>query len=141
MHRLERVMPQAQGRQSSFFVPILNLFRPCQIMKEIWAGSNPAAVQDGRVARRPRVPALVSWWWVLWLAMNLVGFLAVRMAMDADSIYVLVAVGWTSLVSDLLAVPAAVLAILVVRRADAHQDERYRLLNPSSSPVPVGFSP
>ncbi len=40
----------------SWFIPILNLFRPKQIANDIWRGSDGSSV-----------PALFHWWWALWL--------------------------------------------------------------------------
>lgn len=45
-----------------YFVPIANLWKPYQAMKEIWQAS--AVKTDWRVVR---VPRLLPWWWAFWL--------------------------------------------------------------------------
>lgn len=54
----------------SWFVPILSLFRPKQIANDIWRGSERGTdVHAGW--RSVPVPALVHWWWGLFLAQGL----------------------------------------------------------------------
>jgi hypothetical protein len=40
----------------SWFIPILNLFRPKQIANDIWRGSDGSSV-----------PAIFNWWWAFWI--------------------------------------------------------------------------
>jgi hypothetical protein len=47
-----------------FFIPILNLFKPYQAIKEMWTTANN---------NKPINAALLSNWWVLWLISNIVG--------------------------------------------------------------------
>lgn len=55
----------------SWFVPILNLFRPKQIANDIWRAGDPGAgASDPDRARGP-LPPLLTWWWAGWLVMNL----------------------------------------------------------------------
>lgn len=50
----------------AWFVPILNLFWPYQLVGDTWRGSNPLAPAEGvSDVSRPSVPALVDWWWAL----------------------------------------------------------------------------
>jgi len=54
----------------SWFVPILSLFRPKQMANDIWRGSERGAdVNSGW--KQVQVPALVHWWWGLFLAQGL----------------------------------------------------------------------
>ena len=63
----------------SFFVPILNLYRPYQIMREIWRASDPATPLDMPYAwtEAPMTP-LIGWWWGLWIGRSLTGSLATQ---------------------------------------------------------------
>lgn len=54
----------------SFFVPILNLFRPCQIAQETWRASDPDRLMaDGW--RDVPGSAMVGFWWAFWLLGNI----------------------------------------------------------------------
>jgi hypothetical protein len=56
----------------AFFVPILNLFRPCQIAQEMWRASAPDLPADHRHRSWRHAPgsAIVGLWWAFWLIAN-----------------------------------------------------------------------
>jgi hypothetical protein len=60
-----------------FFVPFANLFKPYQVLKEIWLVSRGA--EQGGVA-------LLGWWWGLWLLSGAVGQVAFRLSMSVDDV-------------------------------------------------------
>ena len=64
-----------------YFIPFLNLFRPYQVMREIWQVSqNPADWEA-----QPVSPVL-GWWWTAWLTSGVLGHILFRIAMSADSV-------------------------------------------------------
>jgi hypothetical protein len=66
-----------------FFIPILNLFRPLQVMKETWYGSHPATgrLQTGRPSM-----AVVGWWWGLFLITNWIAWRASVAGRNAERV-------------------------------------------------------
>ena len=112
-----------------WLIPIGCLFIPYQVMAEIWRGSDPATA-----VHSPDSPGrslnLVRSWWALWVIISLGGFVErITSHLHAvPSIEVMRTWTWCDFGIDLLAVPAAVLAILVVRDVDASQHERHRLV-------------
>jgi hypothetical protein len=101
----------------AWFVPILNLFRPKQIINDIWrAGGN-----------QPEPPALLAVWWVMWLITNWIANFGLRNAFDGDTPEELREGTIAYLVSDTLDIPTAILAILVAttltRRLEARAAE------------------
>ncbi|MBX9627370.1 MAG: DUF4328 domain-containing protein [Gemmataceae bacterium] len=63
-----------------FFVPILNLFRPYQAMREVWQASRNPADWRGQ----PGSPRL-GLWWALWVVSNLAGQVQFRLALRAKT--------------------------------------------------------
>jgi hypothetical protein len=65
-----------------FFVPLFNLFRPFQAMREIWHGSDPGGLETDVSAEGPGIPGrlhtppLVGWWWALFLIPGFIMFIA-----------------------------------------------------------------
>ena len=49
----------------AWFVPLLNLVRPKQILNDIWRASEPGAGGDGW--QHNRVSPLLHWWWASWV--------------------------------------------------------------------------
>ena len=132
VHRASRNLPAlgAHGQRFSpawavgwWFVPIMFLFRPYQVMMEIWRGSDatmPQAWQDGPIT------ALLPWWWILWIASAVAAVLSIFNGEFLSEAYAPTAASlqW-ELLSGALTICAGVLAILVVRRITSRQDERH----------------
>ena len=112
-----------------WFVPIMFFFRPYQVMAEIWRGSDPNMPWGSNVDwKEAPVSALLAWWWLLWVASNLVGSIAgysfgFTGAFDTDAIPSSAALRWDVLASALV-ICDGVLAILVVRRITNREEEK-----------------
>ncbi len=119
-----------------FFVPIMNLFRPYQVMREIWRASDPGgkAYHDSWCPKSG-APALMGWWWGSWLAYNLITTLAYRFSRLIETPHELMMKSWVDVVADALSIMSAVFAALVVTTIDEWQEEKNRHLKDSSSPL------
>jgi hypothetical protein len=104
----------------SWFVPILNLFRPVQIANDVWRGSKPG-LEDRWGWRDEPVPALFGWWWATWLVSGFIGGAAARALFGAQDTndYELSSALYIGV--DALSVIAALLAILVIDKTTARQ--------------------
>ena len=133
----------------AWFVPILNLFRPKQIMNDIWRGSfsHPGA---GKTWRLTTVSGLVHWWWGLWIASFAVR-LAARAARPSgqdlntrnqtlDALEAERASFYIDMLAAALLIAAAALAIMIVRRVTKAQDrgEDVALAEPREETPVVG---
>jgi Domain of unknown function (DUF4328) len=101
-----------------FFVPILNLLRPFQVMREIdqaaaWLSGDSGEAREWRAAPRSR---RVVVWWALWIATGVVGNIATRGMLRAEELDEIVHATLWTLVSDASGPPAAIAALLVVAR-------------------------
>jgi hypothetical protein len=106
-----------------FFVPIVNLYKPYQAMKEIWQASQRD--DDPQVPwNASDVPGLVGWWWGAYLASTIAGAVSSSFARDAHDPAAVITSAWISVVSDSLTVVSALLALLLVRQLARLQDGR-----------------
>jgi hypothetical protein len=125
---------------AAYFIPIVSLFRPYQVMKALYAANDPSALHDAPVFRdrpapnyresaRELLPPLrwnhrapiAAWWGIYnlrWVWPLVWGASASRVALGGV------------MVTD---VAAAVLCALVVRSVDARQRERHRRLEASAA--------
>lgn len=93
-----------------YFVPILNLWKPFQAMKEIWrASERPRDWQNG-----PAHGLLVAWW-TLWLLSSSASNASLRLTLRAESMGELLAANHVTLISDLLNIPLSIVFSLVVK--------------------------
>lgn len=91
-----------------YFIPIANLWKPYQSMKEMCEVS--------------RVPlGLVTVWWILWILCNFIGRFSGRMYEEAETVDALVLASYVDIATSVLTLLAAVAAIVVVRRLTAAQ--------------------
>jgi hypothetical protein len=96
-----------------WFVPLVNLVRPYQIVRELWQRSESANALD---ALPGQTPNLVSGWWGLWLVAALGGRVAASQQMGAATLPDLTSATMVQLVIDAIVLAAGVLAVLIVRR-------------------------
>jgi hypothetical protein len=142
-HRAHRNLPSLEASPitygsgwtiGGFLVPILNLVRPMQVMREVWHGSNPAKFEperDGRLlfGGHESTPVLVGWWWGLFLASNFVGNAVFRLAMGREQdLWHMQRQSGLEALSYAIDIPAAVVAVFLVRRVTAWQSERAALV-------------
>ncbi len=119
-----------------FFVPFLNLVRPFQAMRAVWHGSDPGrlgfdfAPHKANFGSRLGTPSLVGWWWGLFLVFNFIGNAAGRLLTTSQQTMSGFKTGTVlSVISDLLVIPAALVAIRLVGRLTRWQVEKERLIS------------
>jgi hypothetical protein len=99
---LDRIRPRYTSGWSigGWFIPIGNLWIPVRVMHDLWQGSDPDVGNYHDWRGLPRTP-LIAWWWGLYLTSRLFS---------------------VTLVGTVTAVPAAILAIVLVRSITARQE-------------------
>ena len=103
-----------------FFVPVVSLYRPYQIFREIWRASDPGPTpRSGLAWQNIRPPALLGFWWGSWLVSTLTDRLAAQTPNDLGA----------SVVGAAVSLVSAVLAVSVVRLYTARQEKTARLLS------------
>jgi protein kinase-like protein/uncharacterized protein DUF4328 len=119
----------------AWLLPLFSLFRPKQILNDVWRASDPELPPDqgDRWRGRP-VAGLLGWWWLAFLASVLVRSVTTE-AVHAAADFMLLgllpeqldrfqASAGTQALADLLTVLAGLLALRVVRRTTARQEDR-----------------
>jgi hypothetical protein len=107
-----------------WLVPILSLVRPKQLADDLWRATDPALPdQPGAAWKLVRVPPWLHAWWLLFVLWSAAGILA-RDPGRHPSLQQLRRVVMATLAGDVLALPAGVLACLVVIRITQRQRGR-----------------
>ena len=102
-----------------FFIPILNLFRPFQAMKDIWNASAERA--DAGSTQNDQILGI---WWTLWLIGNVLGQVTFRTSLNADTTEELEIATFVSIASDIVGIFLCIVAIRMVRRLTAMQQQQ-----------------
>lgn len=118
-----------------WFVPVANCIRPYQIVTETWRRSEWLNAPG---TSSQEVPALVGWWWILFVVSGGIAQVFSRRIEAAESIEETIFATWLGIVSDAMSCVAALLAVVVVATIDRHQQRMGRLAArlPSAEPVP-----
>lgn len=117
-HALSNEMTVSPGwAVGSYFIPILNLFKPFQGMKEAWLASHHRSNWHGEPT-----PGLLIVWWTLWLVTNILGNISLRMSMENEDGSLTGAVATIELLTSILNVPLCLVLIAMMNRLCAAQD-------------------
>jgi len=128
------------GRYSSpwaiglFFVPILNLYYPYDIVRELWKQSNPdVGLSDAFLKQHAATlkqysskTALTGLWWGSVIASVVVARISGTIASHATNIPDLITAGWTGMISDALRIVGTIVLMVLVNRIDARLEEKHR---------------
>lgn len=110
-----------------WFVPVWWWFRPFQVVKEIWKASAPEARPNSW--RDASTPALLGWWWALYILGMFASNIAFRKSMSGpETADEFIASSMAYIVSEGLWVIATIPAIMVVKGIDRRQTERHDAL-------------
>jgi hypothetical protein len=106
------------------FVPIANLFKPFQAMKEAWLASHYRGAWHGEPAS-----ALLGWWWGLWIVTNILSNVSLRMQMQSPEL-ISDAVFTIDFIAAVLNVPLCLVLIRMMKQLSAaqltaHHDETF----------------
>lgn len=93
-----------------FFVPIANLFKPYQAMKELWNVSHGTSNQFGETS-----PGSVSSWWGAYIVGNIISTVGWRIEMNATSMEAVQTAAAFGAVGSLLTVAAAWFLMKVIK--------------------------
>jgi hypothetical protein len=109
-----------------WFIPLANLIKPFQVVRNVWAESDPdvdvgggflSSVQSG-------APAFMAIWWLFWILSNISANISGRLfdAQDAKNVEV---AGYVFIISGILWCVASSLAIKVILSITERQQERF----------------
>lgn len=114
----------------SWFVPIVNYFKPFQAMRELWRASLGAPAW-----RTQPTWSVLGWWWATWLGFNVLGSLqSTAGGADLEAIRRSDVIG---LLSVTLGIVAALLAVQIVRQVSS----RLTAAGVVAAALPAPFAP
>jgi serine/threonine-protein kinase len=119
----------------AWLLPVFSLFRPKQVLNDIWRASDPDLPPDQAATWRKRpVAELLGWWWLAFVTSILVRSITTDVVHAAADFMLLGLLpgqldrfqpsAGMQVLADLLTVLCGLLALRVVRRTSARQDER-----------------
>lgn len=98
----------------SWFIPILFLFRPVQIMNEIWRETQLQIKKCDSKYLIKSGGLIIGVWWALFIFSNFIGKYVLRTAFKTDTIEEVIEGTQAIMLSDIMEIPEALLVILIV---------------------------
>lgn len=99
-----------------YFIPIVNLWKPYQAMKEIWkASANPQSWPSEPVS------SILPWWWFLWIASNILGNASLRLTMRAEELNDFFVMNIVNQLSEFINILLSIIMIFIIKRVYAMQ--------------------
>lgn len=99
-----------------YFIPIANLWKPYQAMKEIWkASSNPQSWSSQSVS------SLLPWWWFFWIVYNMFANAPFRSIMRVEGIYEHMAANVYMQLLHVTGIPLSLIVIAIINRVHTMQ--------------------
>jgi hypothetical protein len=113
-----------------FFVPFMNLFRPYQVVSEIWKASDPkVGTADDTSWKATTTSPIVGCWWALFLISNFIANIALRTVFSGIELSDLLNSTYAYMVSDGIDVIYVLTAIFMVRRISQFQEAKNKLIS------------
>lgn len=127
-----------------WFVPFFNLVKPFQVMREVWRESDPdfdanSGFLSNTIGSAPRY---MSFWWAFWIISNIFSNITGRVY-DPEDMRTVEISGYLFMITGVVSIIAAVLAIMTVRDITQRQEARFVNLGASNEhqlPPPPNFN-
>ena len=112
----------------SWFVPFVNLYRPYQIMKELYVETGNLLTRSGIAVRNRMDSTLLGSWWTLWIMVGITSQFSFRLSMKAETIGELSVSTMASMIASLLSVPMALVTIRLIRNYAENEEQLAELI-------------
>jgi Domain of unknown function (DUF4328) len=116
LHQLVYDLSESEGwAAGGWFIPVVSLYKPYQIMKELYERTKSLLVSKGIEVDNNFNSRHVGLWWGLWIFISLSGQLLWRYTSSANTLSEVTTSTMLHMILGIISVPSAFLAIKVVR--------------------------
>ncbi|MDI1234526.1 MAG: DUF4328 domain-containing protein [bacterium] len=116
LHQIAEYLQYSEGWAAGcWFVPIINLFRPLQIMRELYEVSINLLKNKGMDVDENKGTTSLGWWWALWILNNIIGQIAFRYSNSALVLDELMTSNYINIANNLVGIPLALITIKVIK--------------------------
>lgn len=98
-----------------WFVPIISLYRPLQIMKELYNDTDFYLSKKGINIGKNFTTGALTLWWTLWIINNVLGQIIYRYTSDATSIDQLTTSTILNIIDKVIEIPLALITIKIIK--------------------------
>jgi len=107
----------------SWFVPIISLFRPYQIMKEMWIETSKLIKLKTPDFNINNSTLIIGLWWALWIISNYIGNYVLKNAFKAGTIDDLLNSTIGDITMSTIGIPLAILTVLMIKSYSSMEEK------------------
>jgi hypothetical protein len=116
LHQRINYLSQPEGwAAGSWFVPIICLYRPYQIMKELYQETKTLLVKNELAQDNKLTTSYMGLWWGLWIISNFVGQFTFRYTLKAETIDDFTTSTIASMIGSIIGIPLALITVKVIK--------------------------
>ena len=119
----------------SFFIPIISLYRPYKIAKEIAVETRnklTEIIPDHKAASHL---SILGFWWALFLMTNYIEQFAFKSILKDDTIDQMITSTQANMVSDFVDIPAAIVTLMMIKKISRDETLLFEKLNTGTNKV------
>jgi hypothetical protein len=98
-----------------WFVPIISLYRPYQIMKELYQETQTLLSKNDENYVQNLNTNSIGWWWALWIIASFLGQFIFRYSLKAETIDELITTTVASIAASIIGIPLAIITVKVIK--------------------------
>jgi hypothetical protein len=98
----------------SWFVPIISLYRPYQIMKEMWTKTTQL-IKSKKSDYIENSTLIIGIWWALWIVSNYIGKYVMKSAFKAETIENFLNSTIGDITLSIIGIPLAILTVKIIK--------------------------
>ncbi|MDR1008388.1 MAG: DUF4328 domain-containing protein [Campylobacteraceae bacterium] len=99
----------------SWFIPIINLYRPYKIMKELYVKTKELLEKRGFLAQVNYTTSYVGWWWSIWIIKGFISNFMYRYSLKADTVNEYIALTVAGMIFSILNILCALITVKIIK--------------------------
>jgi predicted nucleic acid-binding Zn ribbon protein len=116
LHQVVKHLEHTEGwAAGAWFVPILNLFRPYQIMRELYIETENYICKVKSDYKKKLNVTFVGIWWTLWIIASFLERIGMRLNMDAETLEEITRATKINLANEFFTIPLCLIIIKVIK--------------------------
>ncbi len=110
---------------SSWFIPLVNLYRPYKIMKELHIETNNLinAGESSLESAKSISTRLLGFWWFLWILSGFVGQFAMRIAFNSETLEDYLTSSIASIITSIVGIILAFITVKIIKDYSVLEDK------------------
>ena len=126
LHQVVKHLEHSEGwAAGAWFVPILNFFRPYQIMRELYVESEKYISKIKPDYTKKLNVTFVGLWWTLWIIASFLERIGMRLNLKAETLDEIINATTINLINEIFTIPLCLIIIKVIKDYSVVENELF----------------